>query len=98
MELVEVRMPMDQMEGSEAVVAVWLKQIGEAVEIHQPLLEIATDKATSEIAAPAAGTLKSIAKSAGEPVKGGDLLGEIETALEGPKTLRDESCGVTSAE
>jgi 2-oxoglutarate dehydrogenase E2 component (dihydrolipoamide succinyltransferase) len=43
-----------------ALVARWLKTVGELVEVGEPLVEISTGKVDTEIPAPAAGTLKSI--------------------------------------
>ena len=42
---------------TEVTVARWLKKVGEAVALDDPLVELETDKATQELAAQAAGTL-----------------------------------------
>jgi pyruvate dehydrogenase E2 component (dihydrolipoamide acetyltransferase) len=39
------------------LVARWLVGVGEPVDLEAPLLEVETDKITSEVASPAAGTL-----------------------------------------
>lgn len=70
-------MPAEDREGTEAAVGRWLKQPGDAVEEHEPLLEINTDKVTVEIAAPAAGLLGDVLKREGEAVRPGELLGRI---------------------
>jgi 2-oxoglutarate dehydrogenase E2 component (dihydrolipoamide succinyltransferase) len=86
--LVDVRLPADQSEGTESVVATWFKRVGDPVRANEPLLEISTDKVTVEIAAPASGVLREILKADGEKVEPGELLGRIdpsgETAGGGP--------------
>src|SRR5580698_596160 len=70
-------MPADEKEGTEASVGKWLKKIGDAVKENEPLVEIATDKVTVEIAATANGVLGEIVKNEGDAVLPGDLLGKI---------------------
>lgn len=61
----------------EAVVAQWLKVEGDRVEQYDPILEIETDKVTTEATAEAAGTLLKIYVEAGETVPVGTVLGFI---------------------
>jgi 2-oxoglutarate dehydrogenase E2 component (dihydrolipoamide succinyltransferase) len=77
-ELIAITAPADQEEGTEMVVAGWLKNVGDQVAENEPLLEISTDKVTVEIASPAAGILREIVKSAEQPVGAGEVLGRIE--------------------
>ncbi len=53
---------------TEGTVTRWLKQVGDAVAVDEPLLEVSTDKVDTEIPSPYAGVLTSI------------LVGEDETA------------------
>ena len=62
---------------SEATVAKWLKQEGEAVKVDEPLVELETDKVTLEVNATQAGTLTKITVQPGAAVKVGAILGEI---------------------
>jgi 2-oxoglutarate dehydrogenase E2 component (dihydrolipoamide succinyltransferase) len=62
---------------TEVTVARWLKKVGEAVALEDPLVELETDKATQELAAQAAGTLTEIAAPEGATIKVGGLLGRI---------------------
>ncbi|MBI4969699.1 MAG: 2-oxoglutarate dehydrogenase complex dihydrolipoyllysine-residue succinyltransferase [Rhodospirillales bacterium] len=62
---------------TEATVAKWFKQVGDAVAADEPLVELETDKVTVEVPAPAAGTLASIDAPAGSTVAVGGLLGQI---------------------
>lgn len=76
-DLVDVRLPTDQAEGTESVVAVWFKAVGDAVVENEPLVEISTDKVSVEIAAPASGVLQEILKQEGEHVELGEVIGRI---------------------
>jgi len=77
-EWIAIAAPADQAEGTEMVVAGWLKQVGDSVTQNEPLLEISTDKVTVEIAAPVTGILREILKPADQPVEAGEVLGRIE--------------------
>ena len=62
---------------TEATVARWLKQPGEAVAVDDPLVELETDKVTLEVNAPAAGTLSEILVAKDANVSVGGVLGRI---------------------
>ena len=62
---------------SEATVAQWLKQVGDAVAADEPLVELETDKVTLEVNAPAAGVLSEIRSASGAAVEVGALLGIV---------------------
>ena len=83
MAIVEIRMPDEAKEGTEASLGRWLKAAGETVEEHEPLVEINTDKVTIEIAAPASGRLLAVKKEAGDAVAPGEVLGTIEAGASG---------------
>lgn len=80
-DLVDVRLPAEQAEGTESVVAVWFKAVGEVVVVNEPLVEISTDKVTVEIAAPASGVLHEILKQGGEQIELGEVIGRIATGV-----------------
>ncbi|CAA7612222.1 2-oxoglutarate dehydrogenase complex dihydrolipoyllysine-residue succinyltransferase [Magnetospirillum sp. UT-4] len=62
---------------TEATVAKWLKNVGDAVKADEPIVELETDKVTAEVPAPAAGVLAEILVAAGETVGIGTELGVI---------------------
>ncbi|MFB6755097.1 2-oxo acid dehydrogenase subunit E2 [Streptomyces sp. NPDC056353] len=62
---------------TEGTVTRWLKQVGDSVEVDEPLLEISTDKVDTEIPSPAAGILVSISVPEDETVEIGAVLGVI---------------------
>jgi 2-oxoglutarate dehydrogenase E2 component (dihydrolipoamide succinyltransferase) len=55
-----VRMPALGESVTEGTVTRWLKQVGDAVEVDEPLLEVSTDKVDTEIPSPVAGTVLEI--------------------------------------
>jgi 2-oxoglutarate dehydrogenase E2 component (dihydrolipoamide succinyltransferase) len=75
--MVEVTLPVDQSEGTETVISLWFKAVGDQVTENEPLLEVSTDKVNVEIAAPASGRLAEILKKDGDSVEPGELLGRI---------------------
>jgi len=59
---------------TEGTVTRWLKQVGDRVEVDEPLLEVSTDKVDTEIPSPTAGVLQRIVAGADETVEvGGEL-------------------------
>ncbi|MET4927033.1 2-oxoglutarate dehydrogenase, E2 component, dihydrolipoamide succinyltransferase, partial [Streptomyces sp. PSRA5] len=58
---------------TEGTVTRWLKEVGDAVEADEPLLEVSTDKVDTEIPSPVAGVLLEI------------VVGEDETAEVGAR-------------
>ncbi|HET6825816.1 MAG TPA: biotin/lipoyl-containing protein, partial [Amnibacterium sp.] len=43
---------------TEGTVTRWLKQVGDSVEVDEPLLEVSTDKVDTEIPSPVAGVVE----------------------------------------
>ena len=62
---------------TEATVSKWLKEIGDSIELDEPIVEIETDKITLEVPSPSAGTLSEIKVSEGKDVSVGGVLGII---------------------
>ena len=79
--MARIEVPMPQMGESiaEGTVARWMKQLGDAVERDEPILEISTDKVDAEIPAPASGTLVEISVAEGETVEVGTIVAFIDT-------------------
>jgi 2-oxoglutarate dehydrogenase E2 component (dihydrolipoamide succinyltransferase) len=78
---VDVRIPALGESIQEAVIANWRVEDGASVKADQPLLELETDKATVEITAERAGTLR-ILKRDGETVHVGEIVARIEEGRE----------------
>ena len=62
---------------TEATVARWLKSVGDAVDVDEPVVELETDKVTVEVNAPMVGTLGEILVGEGANVEVGAVLGVI---------------------
>ena len=79
--MARIEVPMPQMGESiaEGTVSQWLKQVGDAVERDEPILEISTDKVDAEIPAPSSGTLVEISVAEGETVEVGTIVAYIDS-------------------
>ncbi|CUH38840.1 Dihydrolipoyllysine-residue succinyltransferase component of 2-oxoglutarate dehydrogenase complex [Jannaschia seosinensis] len=78
-ETVDVMVPALGESVSEATVATWFKQPGDAVAADEMLCELETDKVSVEVPAPAAGTLTEILAAEGETVAAGGKLALLST-------------------
>src|SRR5207245_10632836 len=65
---------------TEGTVTRWLKQVGDRVEVDEPLVEVSTDKVDTEIPSPVAGTLLEITAAGDETVGVGGQLAVIGAA------------------
>lgn len=66
----------------EATILSWNKQVGDAVEADETILEIATDKVDSEVPSPADGVIKEILFAEGDVVEVGKVIAIISTGGE----------------
>ena len=64
---------------AEATITSWLKEVGDSVEMDEPVLEIATDKVDSEVPSEVDGKLVEILFEADDVVKVGQTIAIIET-------------------
>jgi len=74
---IEIKVPSLGESVTEATVARWLKQPGDAVALDEPVVELETDKVNVEVPAPAAGTLAEILAGEGMSLPVGAVLGRI---------------------
>ncbi len=74
---IEIKVPSLGESVTEATVAKWLKQPGDAVAVDEPVVELETDKVNVEVPAPAAGTLAEIVAGEGANLPVGAVLGRI---------------------
>src|SRR5665213_1821654 len=59
---------------TEGTVTRWLKNVGDRVEVDEPLLEVSTDKVDTEIPSPIAGVIEAILVAEDETVEVGTAL------------------------
>ena len=76
----EIKTPVFSESISEGTVAVWHKEVGDAVQRDDVLVDIETDKVVIEIFAPEDGVLAEILKVEGDVVESEDLLGRMTAA------------------
>ncbi|MCU1527000.1 MAG: dihydrolipoamide succinyltransferase [Frondihabitans sp.] len=62
---------------TEGTVTRWLKNVGDRVEVDEPLLEVSTDKVDTEIPSPVAGVIEEILVAEDETVEVGTPLVKI---------------------
>jgi 2-oxoglutarate dehydrogenase E2 component (dihydrolipoamide succinyltransferase) len=74
---------------TEGTIARWLKQDGQQVRGGEPVFELETEKATTEVAAPAAGMLR-IAVPEGKTVAIGAVVGRIQEGEAAPSPKEPE--------
>ena len=79
----------------EGTVLSWLKNIGDAIDEDESILEVATDKVDTEIPSTHAGVLKEILAQEGDVVEVGKPIAIIETdgeanTPEAPAPAKDE--------
>lgn len=75
---------------TEGTVTRWLKQVGDSVEVDEPLLEVSTDKVDTEIPSPVAGILQSISVSEDETAEVGAVLAVIGSGTAEAAPSQDE--------
>ncbi|EHR49722.1 2-oxoglutarate dehydrogenase, E2 component, dihydrolipoamide succinyltransferase [Saccharomonospora marina XMU15] len=83
-----VRLPELGESVTEGTVTRWLKQVGDTVQVDEPLLEISTDKVDTEVPSPVAGTVLEISVAEDQTVEvGGQLavIGEPGAATAAPQ-------------
>ena len=67
---------------TEGTVTTWLKQVGDTVELDEPIVEVSTDKVDSEVPSPVAGVLLEILVPEDETVEVGTAIARIGDASE----------------
>ena len=75
---------------TEGTVTRWLKQVGETIEVDEPLLEVSTDKVDTEIPSPVAGTVLEIKVAEDETAAVGADLAIIGVAGAAPAEAKPE--------
>ena len=75
---------------TEGTITTWLKEVGDTVEVDEPLLEVSTDKVDTEIPSPVAGVLIKVLAEEDDTVEVGDIICEIGEEGEEPADAADE--------
>ena len=82
---------------TEGTVTRWLVEVGDTVEVDQPLLEVSTDKVDTEVPSPVAGTIREIKVSEDETVEVGAVLALVGGGS-GDSTSAEEPTSSESAD
>jgi 2-oxoglutarate dehydrogenase E2 component (dihydrolipoamide succinyltransferase) len=90
---VEIRVPSVGESVTEGTVSRWFKKDGDVVRAEEPLFELETEKATTEVLAPSAGKIR-ITVPEGQTVAIGSVIGLIEEA---PVTATPKGDGVAKS-
>jgi 2-oxoglutarate dehydrogenase E2 component (dihydrolipoamide succinyltransferase) len=86
--MVDIKVPTVGESISEVTLLQWLKKDGDYVERDEVIAELESEKATFEVSAEKAGTLKTAAKE-GDTLKIGDLLASIDDAATKPEKKQE---------
>jgi len=75
----ELKLPKMGESVAEATITSWLKEVGDTIEMDEPVLEIATDKVDSEVPSEVEGTLVEKLFEVDDVVQVGQVIAIIET-------------------
>lgn len=64
---------------AEGSIGTWLKQVGDAVAVDEPIVEVETDKVAMEVPSPVAGVLVEQLVAEGDTVEIGALIARVDT-------------------
>ena len=73
----DVTMPQLGETVTEGTITKWFKQVGEKIDVDEPLFEVSTDKVDSEVPSPASGYLAEILVPEGDTVDVGTKLAVV---------------------
>jgi 2-oxoglutarate dehydrogenase E2 component (dihydrolipoamide succinyltransferase) len=76
---------------TEATILKWLKKEGDAVQLDEAVLEIATDKVDSEVPSPVAGVIQKLLYKEGDVVAVGKAVAVLETDAAGAETSKPKT-------
>ena len=82
---------------TEAIIAKWLKKVGDQVEKYDPLAEIVTDKVNMELPSPATGVLTRLLAEEGETVPMGAVIAEIRVDGEEESSFAEAPASAASS-
>jgi pyruvate dehydrogenase E2 component (dihydrolipoamide acetyltransferase) len=62
---------------TEGIITAWLVEVGDEVEVDQPLVEISTDKVDTEIPSPVAGTVQELRAEVDDTIEVGQVIAVV---------------------
>lgn len=94
----EITMPALGESVTEGTVTRWLKEVGEEIEVDEPLLEVSTDKVDTEVPSPVAGIVQAHLAEEDETVEVGEPLARVGSGAPGSSDSGDEASADESEE
>ena len=82
----------------EATVLKWNKNIGDAIQQDETVLEIATDKVDSEVPSTASGIISEILFNVNDVVPIGTVIAKIDTGSNGSTTIKSSATTIAAKE
>jgi 2-oxoglutarate dehydrogenase E2 component (dihydrolipoamide succinyltransferase) len=95
--MIDIKVPTVGESISEVTLVKWLKQEGQYVERDEVIAELESEKATFEVNAEKAGTLKTVGKE-GDTLKIGDVVAQIDETAARPEGAPAEKAPAAKAE
>lgn len=95
---IEIRLPKMGESVTEATITNWLKEVGDTVEMDEPLVEVATDKVDNELPSEAEGVLVKKLYEKDDVVQVGDVIAIISTDGEAPADVPSNDAAPAKAE
>ena len=93
---IEIRLPKMGESVTEATITNWLKEIGDTVEMDEPLVEVATDKVDNELPSEAKGVLVKRLFEKDDVVQVGEVIAIISTGGASDKPATDSKPAVAA--
>jgi len=93
---IEIRLPKMGESVTEATITNWLKNVGDNVNVDEPLVEVATDKVDNELPSEAAGVLVKILFEKDQVAQVGDVIAILSTG--GDSSIQETSSTLAVSE
>ena len=78
--MAEVELPQLGESVTEGVITAWLVEVGDTVDVDQPIVEISTDKVDTEVPSPVAGTVQELRAEVDDTIEVGQVIAVIGDA------------------
>jgi 2-oxoglutarate dehydrogenase E2 component (dihydrolipoamide succinyltransferase) len=95
---IEIRLPKMGESVTEATITNWLKEVGDTVEMDEPLVEVATDKVDNELPSEAEGVLVKKLYEVDDVVQVGDVIAVISTDGAAPSSAPSSDAAPVTVE
>jgi len=94
---IDIKVPVLPESVADAVIASWYKQVGEAIEEDEVLVDLETDKVILEVPSVKQGVVKEILFAVGDTVTAGQLLAVIDDSQHDAPAVQESDAGASPA-